>query len=613
MSNHALPSARKGIFSGLGNKPADLPPGTPDPVLVGKVRAYLETRYERRLGQKLADRQPVNLRILPSKTGTTEEGAENYITLQEEEVRAAIGDIFTRANGRLLVVGLPGAGKTTIVLQLALHLLRRQGASIPVVLNLATWQAEFKTFEEWLRKILPTELGASTGLAEQIRKHTPLILLLDGLDEVPKADRDSLLASIGEYGADANRQFLISSRIDEYAATKDAPVNAQIEVEPLTIEQVEMGLAATANIQPESKRLLNALKTDPLLRAAVENPFYLNTAQLLFSTGKNWSDFGFVATDVDGRQQELVERFVVGALELKVSHEYPPDKAGHWLSFLASRMTSRNMVVFELRDLQYDWWRWDKGQLALAGVAYGLNLGLMVGPFTGLLVGLYFALDSRNYFGLYIGWLAGLVIGLFIGFGGFLVIGLSTGLHGIPRPIRTKENKNKSWKNLIIKIKNILTSRNGIEDGLIMPLAIGCAIGMSIGMRSGIITGFVNGIIGCLGTLLIIALASLFIDSFSNVIQITTPYQRFIASAKSLYFSIFQHLLLRYQLVKKGLLPLHLVTFLNEMSLRHILEFDGDPHTGKGGGAWRFRHRILQEWFAERWVDPTEKGIFIGK
>jgi hypothetical protein len=49
-----------------------------------------------------------------------------------------------------------------------------------------------------------------------------------------------------------------------------------------------------------------------------------------------------------------------------------------------------------------------------------------------------------------------------------------------------------------------------------------------------------------------------------------------------------------------------LVAFLNEFSLRHILEFEGDPHTGKDGGAWRFRHRILQEWFAERWVDPTE-------
>ena len=84
------------------------------------------------------------------------------------------------------------------------------------------------------------------------------------------ADRNSCLSAIGEYGADAGRQFLISSRIDEYAATKDAPGNAQIEVAPLTVEQVEMGLTAMANIQPESRRLLNALKNDSLLRQAVE-------------------------------------------------------------------------------------------------------------------------------------------------------------------------------------------------------------------------------------------------------------------------------------------------------------------------------------------------------
>ena len=40
----------------------------------------------------------------------------------------------------------------------------------------------------------------------------------DGLDEVPKADRDSLLAGIGEYRSNAERQFLISSHIAEYAA-----------------------------------------------------------------------------------------------------------------------------------------------------------------------------------------------------------------------------------------------------------------------------------------------------------------------------------------------------------------------------------------------------------
>jgi len=78
--------------------------------------------------------------------------------------------------------------------------------------------------------------------------------------------------------------------------------------------------------------------------------------------------------------------------------------------------------------------------------------------------------------------------------------------------------------------------------------------------------------------------------------QIKKPYQRFSSSMRQLYFSILQHWHLRYLLYKKGLLPWHLVDFLNEMVARKILETDG--------ATWRFRHRILQEYFAVRWEEP---------
>lgn len=587
---------------GAGNTPPDRSPGTPDPELVAKVRKYLNERYEHRLGQKMAGRQPVNLKILPSTTGTSQEGAENYITLQEEEVRAAIGDIFSRANGRLLLVGLPGSGKTTLVLQLALHLLERPGSSMPVVLNLATWRSEFKTLDEWLSKILPTELGATSGLSEQIRKNTPLVLLFDGLDELPEADRNSCLTAIGEYGADAGRQFLISSRIAEYAATKDAPVNAQVEVAPLTVEQVEMGLAATANIQPESRRLLNALKSDPLLRQAVENPFYLNTAQLLFASGKNWSEFGFTATDVAGRQRELVDRFVESALHRTVKRGCPADKAGHWLSFLASRISQRNMVVFELRDLQYDWWRWRRWQLVLAGLVGGLTFGLTIGFIFG------FVLMPMGWIG------GGLVEGFVIWVGSWLGGGIATGLivslvvsltntlGGMLEEIQTKDIVDGSWRNFIYGIKNnpMLPLRTGIFGGLGIGLFAGFDAGLGIGLSVGLACGLIAGFLG----LLLSGLSGI-LDHNMGLIQIITPYQRFYASMKALWFSLLQHKFLCYQLRKQGLLPPDLVPFLNELSLRHILEFDGDPTTGKGGGAWRFRHRILQVWFAERWVEPN--------
>ena len=100
--------------------------------------------------------------------------------------------------------------------------------------------------------------------------------------------------------------------------------------------------------------------------------------------------------------------------------------------------------------------------------------------------------------------------------------------------------------------------------------------------------------------------------NYSSFLQITTPYQRFRASMKSLHFSILQHFHLRWLLYRKGLLPLRLVDFLNEMTERHILESDGAEFDKNGkiiksGATWRFRHRILQEYFANQWVEPGEE------
>ena len=75
-----------------------------------------------------------------------------------------------------------------------------------------------------------------------------------------------------------------------------------------------------------------------------------------------------------------------------------------------------------------------------------------------------------------------------------------------------------------------------------------------------------------------------------HIIEIKYPYQRFKVSAKALHFSIVQHWHIMYLLSSKGLLPFKIVTFLNNMVKIKILE--------SGGATWRFRHKILQDYFA---------------
>ncbi|MCC6724666.1 MAG: NACHT domain-containing protein [Saprospiraceae bacterium] len=467
------------------------------------IRQYLRQRYERRKDQKLAGDQLFNLRIKPTTEGTTPEKADTFITLQGKKTGEEIQQIFEKARRRLLVTGLPGAGKTSLLLNLALELLQTDPDHLAVLLNLATWRSDFPSFDDWLREILPAELGVTKRYAAEILQKGQLTLLLDGLDEVAEEHRASCLKAIGEYGRQG-RDYVISTRKDEYKALeKDAPVWAQIEVLPLTDKQLLAQLdRADRRDFPEAPDLKAALQHDPLLLRVAETPFYLNCLQLLFRGGNTLSELKLIGTTVEERQAEITERFAEQALAQPSKHG-SPQQVRHWLAFLASRMTQRNKVVFELVDLRHDWWRWTFNQ--------HLTIALI------------------RFFSWSIGWVLLLIL-----FG-------------------------------IALVYFILPDREGILFYLIM------------------------------GTLY--SLFNLITKGkYYKTIQISRPYQRFwfvIVPVNYPHLDLFEHIHLRIKLYRAGVLPLRLVHFLNEMTARHLLETDG--------ATWRFRHRILQEYFAGQW------------
>jgi len=318
---------------------------------------FLKTKYENRISQKLANRQPVNLRKTPTDYGASMEASSIFIKYEGIELESELFESFDKARGRMLLLGVPGAGKTTLLLQLSIRLINSQYNKIPIVVNLATWKKEYSNLEQWLLEVLPLELGVNQKLVKQILFENYPILLFDGLDEVKEEDRISCLESIGRYGVDAQRMFVISSRKEEYRKIyRDAPVNLQIEVGNLTIEQIETELLKVGHSQPEALRLLYAIQNDELLRKSVQNPFYFNTLQLLFASGKNLSDLNFLANDENGRKREIVENFVQESLVLGLGI----GRGGHnnlkrHLSFMASEMNKQNLVTFELANLTYSW------------------------------------------------------------------------------------------------------------------------------------------------------------------------------------------------------------------------------------------------------------------
>ena len=611
----------------------------PDESAITKLIANLEKKYKKREGDKLAGRFPVNLRIVTSGIGTSEKNEASFITLQDKEVSREIGEVFDRAHGRLLVVGLPGAGKTTLLLQLALDLLSRIektkneaclagiphfNPAIPVLLNLATWRTEFGNFEDWLRRVLPNELGVSKAFAEKTYANTSLILLLDGLDEVPEADRKSCLTAIGEYGSKPAHQYAISCRRDEIKSLENhIPKNLYhppVEVAPLTAVQIEMNLLATASLQPEAKPLLYAIQRDPLLKQAVENPFHLNTAQLLFASGKSWSEFGFIATDVIGRQQELVQRFVEYALARKVKRDYPTDKAKKWLRFLAGKMEEEGLRELELGNLQPSW--------AIDSRLYGVFfmwLAILYLALAGIMLSFVFNIGMDIYHEnwipvfqflpiLFVVLILTALVTFFMIIIVFCIGGLLSEIFKIDSIGKLNKINVFSKRFMYSKITRNYTHswswkkywRYWKETWKIT--TIGCGGVIFLISMTGLIVNMVSGVMNFTGVvqyaifLITVFLFSAFAGAIMSFLSADGREKDVIQSLRypEDMFSnemIITHPAIRMTLALEGSIPICLVRFLNEMSRRHLLEFDGDVDTGRGGGAWRWRHRIVQEYF----------------
>ncbi len=150
--------------------------------------------------------------------------------------------------GKLLILGTPGAGKTITLLKLAEQLvdetIENPETIIPVIFELSTWR-DGQSIEAWLIEQLYDLYGGKRErqVYETWLEQRVLLPLLDGLDELGMLRQKACTEKVNEF-ANQYPQVVVSCRVKEFqqAGVNLSNLRGKVQLQPLTDRQIELYL-----------------------------------------------------------------------------------------------------------------------------------------------------------------------------------------------------------------------------------------------------------------------------------------------------------------------------------------------------------------------------------
>lgn len=218
----------------------------------------------------------------------------------QDSTQISLRDLFEGLPTRFLLLGGPGFGKSILMAKTAQELLVRatlsDGAPIPVLLNLASWNRyqgrEGQRFEDWVgseiiriygRPVLPVPGRFDRWIRSQISEAS-FALLLDGFDEVPPSQQTECVRQINQFiDSDiARAHIVVSSRSEDYrtALSQVGAVPLRLEV---AFEVAPLNRSIVAANLPEAVDILTTIEKDPTgpLARVLAAPLFLDLARQL--------------------------------------------------------------------------------------------------------------------------------------------------------------------------------------------------------------------------------------------------------------------------------------------------------------------------------------------
>jgi hypothetical protein len=367
---------------------------------------------------------------------------------------------------RLVILGGPGTGKTTLAVQLVRELLATRdahpGEPVPVLLSISGWNAvEQPDVRDWLADRVVRDhpalraSGMSPDIGHALVRGRHLLPVLDGLDELAGPAQVQTMIALRSLGD--TDQLILTSRTAEFAsavASAHAPVNSAAVIEP---EPLEASVSADylARRLPEDpgpawNRVLTHLRTcadpsnDPLaanLTTAL-GLWLVRTVYLV--TGRDPAALigpeGF--RTAAALRAHLLDELVPAVLATRpVStdpaelflprHHYDPGQTRAWLGHLALLLNDPPRPDGTPRTRDITWWDLARSTGTFAGMfRHRLALAVFVLTIGAAALGSLFCSALTSAVAHHLAKSAGIYIGdvVLVGVAGAAAVGLASGL-----------------------------------------------------------------------------------------------------------------------------------------------------------------------------------------
>ncbi|GAA2279130.1 MULTISPECIES: NACHT domain-containing protein [Kitasatospora] len=449
----------------------------PDPFerAVQKLGRVVEAQWRREArlrGLRAPEPFPVRWRASPVKeTGDHLRLTGNPVAGSVANLTAFAGVFMGLTERRLVVLGGAGSGKTTLAVLLVIELLKRmsEGAPVPVLLSLASWQPGKEDLEVWLERQLLREYPHLDGdTASSLITYQRILPVLDGLDELPAADHSIALEKINEVLGQGG-PLILTCRTDDYREaighTEVLRAAAVVEPVPLTAQEVADYLLGSATPQHQERwePLAGALVRDPSSTVArvLTVPLNLWLCRKVYARPIKGEAPGDLADHRRFPDARAIEGHLLKSLVPSVYPSNPPPlphpdrkapdrwsrnvwrrdpkRVTAWFTYLARHLQERREQHLEehleegpeehleqrreqRREPGLEWWELGTTmslvqRLILIGLVSGTGLGLIVGVTDAIITVLTYALPGhvlvyRLGYGLLVGFVDALINGI---------------------------------------------------------------------------------------------------------------------------------------------------------------------------------------------------------